>query len=112
MIEMREWAGQLPGEPETHSARSPTYADTAAKAMEAGNFHESEMEKHFEQNTKGKMSCEWTFERAVGRTARPCARVDAQACSEVHGIMHGPTCAQGRRTTRSSQRSPSRSWKT
>mmetsp|Transcript_19354 Transcript_19354/g.67400 ORF Transcript_19354/g.67400 Transcript_19354/m.67400 type:complete len:107 (-) Transcript_19354:70-390(-) len=77
-----------------------------------GDFHESEIEKHFEQNTKGEMNCEWTFERAVGRTARPCARVDAQARSEVHGIMHGPTCAQGRRTTRSSQRSPSRSWRT
>jgi len=72
---MREWPGQLPGEPEARSARSPTYADTAAKAMEAENFHESEIEKHFEQNTKGKMSCEWTFERdgeamrAIGRTS-------------------------------------------
>ena len=30
---MRKWAGQLPGEPEMRSARSPMYTDTAAMRM-------------------------------------------------------------------------------
>jgi len=67
-----------------------------------GDFHELEIEKHFEQSDE-KIGCEWTFEREASCTVRPGARVDAQARSEVHGeTMNGPTCAEGRRATRSS----------